>query len=325
MQSSRIGRLAGSAMLLILGLLIAPARRSAGQMQGSPDELPTIKVDVQLVSLTATVEDRSQRPVTGLDKTDFDLYEDGVRQDISVFHGERIPVSVGIVFDTSGSMVDKIDEVQDAVLHFADTTNPEDEIFLVQFSRQASLVEDFTGDRQRLRRAIQRLQPGGATALYDAVVLGLQHLQSGKYKKKALLVITDGNDTDSSATLDEAVLTAQQSEAIVYTIGIGHGEHGSFGHIGGGFKDTVDVNVLRRFSDTTGGRTFIIEGSHRRGGVDLIDQAALSISGDLRSQYTLGYYPRNKNRDGSYRRIEIRTRNNKYLVRTREGYFAPRG
>lgn len=270
----RHGRLA--VIWLLAGIAFA-------QQGVTPDAVPTIKVDVQLVSLTATVEDRSGKPVTGLSKADFEVFEDGVRQDVAIFQGERIPVSVGVVFDTSGSMVDKIDEVQDAVVHFIETTNPEDEIFLVQFSRRASLVEDFTGDRKRLRRAIGNLMPGGATALYDAIVLGLQHLQSGKYKKKALLVITDGNDTDSSASLDEAVLTARQSEAVVYAIGIGHGERGSFGHVSGGFKDTVDERVLRRVTDTAGGRTFIIEGEHRRGGVDLIDQAALSVSSELRA------------------------------------------
>ncbi len=113
----------------------------------------------------------------------------------------------------------------------------------MRFSSNVSLVEDFTGDRQLLRRAIGRLYPGGSTALYEAIAEGLQHLQAGKHKKKALLLITDGNDTSSTVTLKEAVATAQQSEAIIYALGIGHGERGSFGHLLGIFKDTVDVDA----------------------------------------------------------------------------------
>jgi Ca-activated chloride channel family protein len=295
---------------------------AAQQDRAEPQQFPPIKVEVQLVSLTATVEDNQGHAVAGLQKQDFEVYEDGVLQDVAVFHNdERIPVSIGVIFDTSGSMVDKIDEVQDAVIHFIDTTNPEDDIFLVRFSTHVFLVEDFTGDRQRLRRAIGRLGPGGSTALYEAVVTGLGHLQEGKYKKKALLVITDGNDTSSQITLTEAVATAQQSEAIVYALGIGHGEHGSFGHLEGMFKDNVDVDALKAPTEVTGGRTFVLEGAHRKGGVDLIDQACQRVGAELRGQYTIGYYPKS-NKEGTYRRIRIKAKDLRYTVRTREGYFS---
>jgi Ca-activated chloride channel family protein len=290
----------------------------------SAQEFPPIKVDVQLVTLTATVEDSKGRAISGLKKEDFVVYEEHVRQEIEVFQSERVPVSLGVVFDTSGSMVDKIEEVEDAVIHFIETTNPEDEIFLVEFNFHASLVEDLTGDRQRLRRAVRRLGARGGTALYEAVVMGLQHLQRGRHKKKALLVITDGNDTTSQIGLQEAVSTTQQSEAIVYALGIGHGERGSFGHLPGLFKDTVDADILREFTDVTGGRTLVLEGEHHKNGVDLIDQACQQVSTELRNQYTLGYYPKNKARDGSYRRIKVEARNPDYAVRTREGYYAPR-
>ena len=290
----------------------------------SAQEFPPIKVDVQLVTLTATVEDSKGYAISGLKKEDFVVYEERVRQEIEVFQSERVPVSLGVVFDTSGSMVDKIEEVEDAVIHFIDTTNPEDEIFLVEFNFHASLVEDLTGDRQRLRRAVRRLNARGGTALYEAIVMGLQHLQRGRHKKKALLVITDGNDTSSEIGLGEAVGTTQQSEAIVYALGIGHGERGSYGHLPGMFRDTVDAVVLRNFTDATGGQTFILEGEHHKDGVDLIDQACQQVSAELRNQYTLGYYPKNKARDGSYRRIKVETRNPAYTVRTREGYYAPK-
>lgn len=316
---TRVGKLRSWARLS--ALFVAVVCSAAQQDRTESQQFPPIKVEVQLVSLTATIEDNQGHTVAALQKEEFEVYEDGVLQDISVFHNdERVPVSIGVIFDTSGSMVDKIDEVQDAVIHFIDTTNPEDDIFLVRFSSHVSLVEDFTGERQRLHRAVGRLSAGGSTALYEAVVTGLQHLQGGKYKKKALLVITDGNDTSSQITLTEAVATAQQSEAIVYALGIGHGEHGSFGHLEGIFKDTVDVDALKAFSEVTGGRTFLLQGAHRKGGVDLIDQACQQVGAELRGQYTIGYYPKS-NKGGTYRRIRIRAKDPRYTVRTREGYL----
>lgn len=309
-----------------LALWIVLGCSAAAQKPGvASQEIPPFKVDVTLVSLTATVADQDDRAVANLEKQDFAVYEDGVLQDIAAFHNDdRVPVSVGIVFDTSGSMVDKIDEVQDAVIHFVETTNPDDDIFLMRFSSDVSLVEDFTGDRKLLRRAISRLSPGGSTALYEAIAEGLQHLQAGKHKKKALLLITDGNDTSSTVTLKEAVATAQQSEAIIYALGIGHGERGSFGHLPGIFKDTVDVDALRQFTGVAGGRTFLLQGEHHKKGVDQIDQACQQVGAELRMQYSLGYYPKNKAKDGAFRRVEAKVRNANYSVRTRRGYFAPK-
>ena len=288
-------------------------------------EIPPIKVDVQLVSLTATVEDEQGHPVANLQQEDFEVFEDGVRQQIAVFHNdERIPVSLGILFDTSGSMIDKIDGVRDAVAHFIETTNPDDDIFLLRFSSSIRIVQDFTDDRRRLKRAVGSLQPRGSTALYDAVLRGLDHLQGGRQKKKALLLITDGNDTSSEATLKEAVGTAQQVETIVYALGIGHGEEGSFGHLKGLFRDTVDVEALRAITDITGGRMTLLEGELHRGKTDRIDEAVQSFSAELRKQYTIGYYPMKTEADGRFRHIQIRTRDRRYIIRTREGYFAKR-
>lgn len=288
-------------------------------------EIPPLKVEVNLVNLTATVVDKEDRAVANLQKQDFAVYEDGVPQDISVFHNDdRVPVSVGILFDTSGSMIDKIDEVQDAVIHFINTTNPEDDIFLIRFSSDVSLVQDFTGDRLLLRQAVGRLYPEGSTALYDAIVEGLQHLQGGKHKKKALLLITDGNDTSSSVTLEEAAATAQQSEAIIYALGIGHGEGGSFGHLPGIFKDTVDVDALLEITNVAGGRTFLLQGEHHKKGIDQIDQACQQVGAELRTQYSIGYHPKNKARDGTFRRVEVKVPAPGYKVRTRQGYFAPK-
>ena len=296
------------------------------QQPQQPQEPPYIfKSEVELVSLTATVEDQSGRAVAGLQQSDFRVLEDGVAQQISVFHNdETVPVSVGIAFDTSGSMVDKIDDVQDAVIHFIKTTNPEDDIFLLQFSGSTKLVQDFTGDREQLRKAVGRLRARGATALYDAIIEGLQRLQQGRHKKKALLVITDGNDTSSHASLQDAMGSAQQSEAIIYALGIGHGERGSFGH-DTSFADYVDIDALNSLADATGGRAFLLQGAHTRNGVDQVDRAAQQVGTELRGQYTIAYKPVNKAKDGTYRKVIITVISHpEYEVRTRAGYFAPK-
>lgn len=296
---------------------------SMGEDLGVPGKtVPPIKTDVGLVTLTVTVLDKSDRAVTNLDKDDFLIYEDGSLQAASFFQAVDAPVSLGILFDTSGSMFDKMDEVQDAVIHLINKTNPQDEIFVLQFSTEAFVVQDFTDDQTVLRRAIRGLQARGSTSLYEAIVKGLEHLQQGRYKKKALVVVTDGNDTSSQIALQEAVEFARGFETLIYCLGIGHGERGSFGHIEGVYKDTVDPDALLAFSDVTGGRTFILQGPLHSGGTDQIDQACQQVVMELRRQYTLGYYPTNRRMDGSFRRIRVEVKNKDFQVRAREGYFA---
>lgn len=308
--------------ILLFGVSFVPSAEASQEPSIVQESDLTIRVEVGLVTLTATVGDRSGRPIPTLEKDDFVIYEDGVRQDMAFFRKEDDPVSVGILFDTSGSMVDKIDEVKDAVIHFIETINSQDDIFLMQFSTEAFVVQDFTDDRQRLLRAIGRLRGRGSTSLYEAIVRGLAYVQGGRHKKKALLVITDGNDTSSEIGLEQAIALAQRAEVLIYCLGIGHGERGSFGHREGVFRDTVDVDALLAFTDVTGGKAFLLQGAHFKQGVDQIDQACQQVAAELRQQYTLGYYPNNKKRDGTYRRIQVEVKNRDFTVRSREGYFA---
>ena len=306
-------------LLFLAGVPVLLAQQSTRPPAG-PETV--LKVDVSLVNLTATVLDTAGRSQLGLNKDDFVIYEDGVPQDIAVFsNAEDIPVSLGIVFDTSGSMSDKIDEVGDAVIHLINLVNPEDDIFVMRFSTGVSLVQNFTSDRRRLQRAVKNLQPRGSTVLYDAVVEGLKVMRNGKHQRKALLVITDGNDTSSKMRLKETVDLAVRSEVPIYSLGIGHGERGSFGHLRDLFGDTVDVDALLALSDATGGKTFVLQGPHQKGGVDQIDRACQEIATELRQQYTLGYYPRGGRTDGNYRRIKVEVPNGTFKVRTRGGYF----
>lgn len=290
----------------------------------------TIRIDTDLVTLTATIVSERGRYVANLKQRDFAIYEDGVKQEVAYFNtSDKVPISLGVLFDTSGSMVDKIEGVRDAVEHFVKSVAPGDEIFLIRFSSDADLVQDFTDDRRRILRAIDRLEPRGSTALYDAIVMGLDRVGNGKHRKRALMLLTDGNDTSSRIKLNDAVGLASEFEVIIYALGIGHGERGSFGHggHGGGIifgrqnNDTVDMNVLRAFADATGGEAFFLENAHKAGR-DLVDEAALQVADELKQQYTLGYYPTNTRKDGSFRKIKVEVSNKSLRVRAKRGYYA---
>lgn len=335
--------IAAAALVAPTGGAAAQSDRRTEQKPGArPSPTPTpqevgegdvIRVDTELVTLTATVTDARGRYVANLKQSDFAVYEDGVRQEVAYFNtGDRVPMSLGIVFDTSGSMLDKIEGVRDAVEHFVKSVALGDEIFLVRFSDDAEIVQDFTDDRRRILRAVENLEPRGSTALYDAVFLGLQRVAQGKHRKRALLLLTDGNDTASGVPLPAPLDAARKSEVIVYALGIGHGERGSFGHdehgavFGGRVAagDAIDMRVLNSFADATGGRAFELEAAHS-GGRDLVDEAAAEVAAELKQQYTLGYYPANKRKDGSLRQIKVELADKQLRVRTKRGYYAARG
>jgi Ca-activated chloride channel family protein len=284
-----------------------------------------IRVETDLVTLTATVTDKNGRYRADLQQSDFTVYEDGTKQELAYFNtGDRVPMSLGIIFDTSGSMEDKIEGVRDAVEHFVKSVAPGDEIFVIQFSDDAELIQDFTDDKKRILRTIQNLEPRGSTALYDAVLLGLQKIAAGKHRKRALLLLTDGNDTASSTTFQDITTLARKSEVIVYGLGIGHGEKGSShsGIFNSQVKDSVDMRTLRALADATGGNAYFLENAHEDGR-DRIDESAAEIAAELKRQYTLGYYPTNQKKDGGFRQIVVELKDKSSRVRTKRGYYAP--
>lgn len=296
---------------------------SSSPLKERDDEV--IRVNTELVMLTATVSDKNGRYRSDLKREDFTVYENGAEQKLEYFNtGDRIPMSLGIVFDVSGSMEDKIEGVQDAVEHFVKEVAPGDEIFLIKFSDDADIVQDFTDDKKKILRTIQNLDPKGSTALYDAILLGLQKVSEGKNRKRALLLLTDGNDTASSTKFEEISSLARKSEVIIYGLGIGHGEKGSnhSGVFDSRMKDTVDMRTLRVLADATGGNAYYLENAHE-GGRDLVDEAAVEVAGELKQQYTLGYYPTNTKRDGTFRQIVVEVRDKSLRVRTKRGYYAP--
>lgn len=287
-----------------------------------------------LVSVWTTVVDRNGRAVTSLTADAFTVKEEGVPQQIAFFRAEdQTPLSVAIVVDTSGSMVDKLGDVQDALRHFVQLLRSEDEVFLLRFSDSVELLAD-ADDRPRLNQWIARLRTGGGTALFDAVREGAETVTRGRNTKRVVLLITDGNDTNSRSRKRDAVDAITRSETLLYAVGIGHGESGSFGHdvFGRGHggvasqQDRIDGGTLQDLAEPTGGRHFVLEQAHR-GGRDLIDDAVQEIANELRHQYTLGYYPANLQPDNKFRRVTVETNDRSLRVRARRGYFpaaAPR-
>jgi VWFA-related protein len=281
----------------------------------------TFRSATALVHVTATVLDKKGNPALGLTKQDFTVFEDGKPQEIAFFSAAEQPISMALVVDTSGSMVDKIEDVRDAVLHFIDALRPGDEVFLLRFSTDVEVLTEPGDNPDRVRRAVERLRPSGGTALFDSVVESLDAIRRGRHQKKAVLLITDGNDNSSRMRQRDAVEAARTSEVLVYGLGIGHGERGSFGHDVFGQRDRVDIALLERLSEQTGGRSYLLEEAHRKG-VDLIDQAVQQIGQELRQQYSVGYYPTNTAADGTFRKIEVKVSSRDYRVRAKSSYVA---
>ena len=304
----------------------------------------------ELINVTATVTDASGRFVSGLGREDFRVREDGVVQQISHFSSERVPVSLGIVLDVSGSMSgEKFRAAERALSRFLyDLLAPDDEVFILGFSDQTDLVSDWTTDRRQLASALGRIRPRGGTALYDAVAEAVPMAQGGRHKKKAVVVISDGNDTDSRTDADALRSLIRETEVLVYAIGIDGSDAvvrstgGSWpgqpriqlpfpfpgGTWGGrprprypappsgrgGSNERVNADVLRGITDDSGGRTEIIRNSYD------LDPATASIADELSRQYSLGYVPP-RARDGRWHTIEVQARGN-HVVRARRGYLA---
>jgi VWFA-related protein len=271
-----------------------------------------LSVDVNLVVLHATVRDRQGRFVAGLRDQDFEVYEDGVLQHIKFFQHEDIPVTVGLVVDHSGSMRTKLREVTAAAKSFVQFSNPEDEMFVVNFNETVLLgLPDrirFSNDAAELSGAIWRAPAFGQTALYDATIKALERLQEGRWDKKALLVISDGGDNASSHKLPQVTGIAGHSSALIYTIGL----------FDEGDQDR-NPRVLHRLAEVTGGEAFFPRQSSEVGGI------CEQIAREIRNQYTIGYVPASAARNGAYRTIRVNARvagRGRLSVRTRTGYIA---
>ncbi len=284
----------------------------------------TINVDVNMVVLHATVLDRKGRQVTDLKKENFRVYEDGVLQTLSVFSHADIPVTRGIVIDDSGSMREKRSAVNAAALAFVKTSNPQDQVFVVNFNDVYYLDTpgDFASNIEELKAALDKIDSRGGTALYDAVYASLDHMKLGNRDKKVVLVITDGEDNASRYTLEELVRYLQKGNAVVYTIGLLGSEEpgGLFKVRGGGTKRAA--KVLEKLAEVSGGQAYFPKS------LEEVESTCIGIAHDIRAQYTLAYYPTNAKKDGTFRTLRVEALpprgGERLVVRTRTGYFAPK-
>jgi Ca-activated chloride channel family protein len=318
---------------MLLFLIIAPTLLHAQDPPPPASQLPvgekksrefTINVDVNLVVLHATVLDKKGRMINDLRQDNFRVYEDGVPQKLSVFSHADIPVTMGIVIDDSGSMRDKRSAVNAAALTFVKTSNPQDQVFVVNFNDVYYLDTpgDFASNLEELKAALDKIDSRGGTALYDALYASLDHLKIGNRDKKVLLVVTDGEDNASRYTLEELTRYAQKSNAVVYTIGVLGAEEP-----GGLFKIKRSgtrraAKVLEKLAEITGGEAYFPKS------LDEVEATCVQVARDIRNQYTLAYYPTNTKKDGTYRTVRVdatspRSRD-RLQVRTRTGYYAPR-
>ncbi|HEY4360773.1 MAG TPA: VWA domain-containing protein [Bryobacteraceae bacterium] len=293
--------------------LLAIALAASGQpSKPAPkdDDIPVFKAGKQLVNLYASVLDSKGKLVSDLPKSAFKVFENGVEQQVSLFRSEDVPVSMGILIDNSGSMKEKREKVAEAALDLVKASNPQDEVFIESFNDKWYLDQDFTSDIQKLEAALDKLETRGSTALYDAIHLGVEHAKKGKRDKKVLLVVTDGNDTDSDETLEQIVREARQSDGVlIYSIGILSDDTP---------HDTKSAKrALKALAEASGGLDYYPKSLNE------IDQIIPQVAREIRHQYLLAYTPLNDALDGTFRQIKVSvTGPGKPTARARNGYYA---
>jgi Ca-activated chloride channel homolog len=300
--------------------LSAPGQVPVKLDQQSNDSPFTVSVDVQLVQLPVAVFDPRGRVVTGLTKEDFQIFEDRVVQEVTLFKHEDIPVSLGLVIDNSGSMRNKRERVNRAALTFVRESNPQDETFIVNFDSEVYLEQEFTNAIDDLVHALRYTDTRGETALYDAVHLSVDHMRIGTKDKKALLLISDGEDNSSRYRLEKVVEALRKSNVTLYAIGLLE-ENDQRGGLFRKSPSSKAREALVKFAEASGGQAYFPKS------LDEIDDLCKRIAHDLRDQYTIGYTPTNKKLDGSWRQVVLkvnpRRTSSKVTVRTKPGYYAP--
>jgi Ca-activated chloride channel homolog len=295
---------------LILAVLLCFGLELAGQSKKSLP-IPTFRVGVETVFIKVSVTDPLNRYVTGLEKEHFKVYEDKIEQELTHFSQLSAPISAGLIFDVSSSMGDNnnIKKAKNAILRFLKEGNPEDEYFLVTFNQNAKLVQKFTGNPGTLESEAAFQKPGGSTAVYDAVYMGLDEIKRAKNEKKALILITDGEDNSSRYSPNEVREFAKESDVQIYAIG----EQGNLGY---------GRSEIQKIVNITGGRAFFPLSFYE------LDYYIDLIHAELRNQYVLGYMPFNKTHDGKWRQIRIKLDAPqglpKLVIKAKEGYYAPK-
>ncbi len=294
---------------------ITPRQRTPEKSEPAPKA--SIRVDSTLVLIPVTVTDPMNRFVTGLDKENFKVFEDKQEQRVTQFSSEDAPLSIGVLFDISGSMGRKLEKARQAVAQFFKTANPEDEFFLIQFGDGADMIQGFTKNLEEIQNRLTFTQSKGRTALLDALYMGLTEMRKAKNPRKAILVISDGGDNNSRYTESEIKNLVKESDVQIYAIGI----YEPIAARGRTPEEAAGQGLLTDIAEQTGGRQYPVDNLN-----ELPDIAA-KIGMELRNQYMLGYSPVNQDRDGKYRKVQVKLVQPRGLPTLRAffkmGYYAP--
>jgi Ca-activated chloride channel family protein len=304
--------------LLLVSAAAAAALRIAAAQTPQPPQVP-FRAGVDVVSLNVTVTDGTARYITDLTQDDFNVFEDGVKQDVTFFSRTNLPIALALLIDTSASMESKLPTAQEAAVGFAKRLRAQDLAEVIDFDSRVVVLASFTNGVSDLEQAIRKTSAGGSTSLYNAVYIALKDLKkvvaknSEEIRRQALVVLSDGEDTSSLLPFEEVLDLAKRSETAIYAIGLRSPD--GPGTATKGFKEAEFV--LRQFAQETGGRSFFPS--------QLSDLANVygQISDELSSQYTVGYTSRNPRRDGAWRRVIVRVTRPNLTSRTKLGYFAP--
>jgi Ca-activated chloride channel family protein len=277
---------------------------------------PTFRSGIDVVSLNVTVTDGAKSFIRDLDRGDFSVYEDGVKQDVTFFTKAQTPIALSLLLDTSASMEDKMKLTQEAAIGFVERMRPEDLAQVVDFDNRVTILQNFIGDHNSLESAIRKTVAGGSTSLHNAIYIALKELKKVKAKsqdevrRQTIVVLSDGEDTSSLVPFEEVLELAKRSDVVIYTIGI-RGRDVT-GH---GFNEAEFV--LRQFAQETGGRAYFPTAAAE------LNNIYQQIGDELASQYMMAYVSRNARHDGQWRRIVVRTNRPNTLARTKQGYYAP--
>ena len=300
-------------VLLSALVIICDGTLSAQQPQDQPT--PAFRAGVDVVSLNVTVSDLDGRFVTNLDQTNFQVYEDGVQQNVTFFTKTQLPIALAMLIDTSASMDENMAIAQEAAIGFSQRLRPEDLAEIIDFDSRVNILQTFTNDAVELEQAIQQTSAGGSTSLYNAIYISLRELskaplQRADVRREAIIVLSDGEDTSSLVTFDEVLEQAKRSETAIYSIGLQSDDSRSRV----GFRE-ADF-VLRQLAQETGGRAFFPNEA------DELPKIYQEISDELSSQYSVGYISGNPLRNGQWRRIVVRVDRESIEARAKQGYYA---
>ena len=295
---------------------LAPREKAVAD-RATPAPKATLRIDSTLVLIPVTVTDPMNRFVTGLDRENFKLFEDKKEQAITQFSSEDAPLSIGVIFDCSGSMGRKLEKSRLAVAQFFKTANPEDEFFLVQFNDSADLIQSFTRDLEEIQNRLAFTASKGRTALIDGIYLGLHEMKKAHNARKALLIISDGGDNSSRYTEGEIRNLVKEADVQIYAIGV----YEPVASRSRTPEEASGQGLLTDIAEMTGGRQYPVDN------INELPDIAAKIGVELRNQYVLGYRPQNQERDGKYRKVQVKLIQPRGLPTLRPfyklGYYAP--